>query len=163
MAKKSVRYKGHRFYESSALMLPVEHWKDGTYVNFGRVCGELAKGGVATDYKRDGYTVYAKPVKNLRHSRTNMARSDDGYEYLALDGRVYCRKWKTQFEEYNEKLEKRANQERELLETVCADAAKMIAKLEKLAQLQSRRGEGKYTRVTEARNALKTLKETYNL
>lgn len=162
MANASTRFKGHRYYKSTALILPREHWDDTSHVAFGRMCKADTKGAIKTDYKLSGNPVYAKPIKNPRHTLTNLARSDDGYEYLAYNGEVWCRKWKTELQKFNEKREKELSAERELLERICADAAKMINSLECLAIIQRKRT-GDYEPAIEASNALKKFKKKYGL
>lgn len=84
-------YKGYSFRVArSVVMLPPDpNDLKNNYVKFGRICAATVKGAVPTNYHLGGGAVYAKPVKLLGHSLTNMARGADGKMYLARDGACY--------------------------------------------------------------------------
>lgn len=99
-------YKGRRYSLcKNVVMLPTrdEAGKLHSFVNenmenyvyFGRTLSNqrVTEGMVKTSYRwgseENAPAVYAKPIKIKYFSLTNLALGEDGYFYLALDGRVY--------------------------------------------------------------------------
>lgn len=100
-------FKGHNYrLTKKVIKLPSEHWHGAhkNYVAFGRICSKKATGAIQTTYfwkgdvspfgTDEGNRVYAVRVTGEKYSLTNLLYADDGYAYLAYDGRCYIRSMK---------------------------------------------------------------------